>query len=274
MDAAVETSALTAPVDADLLAILNERASDSDQRIFFESFAAYLTVDRNAFVIDLDDVIGVLGYTRRDNARRSVENALRLNVDYTLLLTTEEQKSVAAQAHADGRGGHNRERIMLTVRGFKELCIMAGTEHGKRMRHYYMTMEEVYFEYLRRKMEAVAIANVAANERIAIADAAADEQKAIAEAAKAAAEEQKAIAEAAKAELARHRNKTYEEVQGRTSTSSAMCWSRRWQATCWLWATAGSTTATKRKPSASRSLTARAILSATPLAAGATPTCA
>jgi phage anti-repressor protein len=112
------------------------RHPSDDQRIFFENFAAYLTADRDAFVIDLDDVIGVLGYTRRDNARRSVESVFRLNVDYNLLLTTEEQVGKEGTRW----GGHNRERIMLTVRGFKELCVMANTEHGKRMRHYYMTM--------------------------------------------------------------------------------------------------------------------------------------
>jgi hypothetical protein len=104
------------------------RHPSDDQRIFFENFAAYLTADRDAFVIDLDDVIGVLGYTRRDNARRSVESVLRLNVDYNLLLTTEEQVGKEGTRW----GGHNRERIMLTVRGFKELCVMANTEHGNR----------------------------------------------------------------------------------------------------------------------------------------------
>jgi phage anti-repressor protein len=34
------------------------------------------------------------------------------------------------------RQGQNKERVVLTVRGFKELCVMAGTEHGKRLRHY------------------------------------------------------------------------------------------------------------------------------------------
>ena len=41
----------------------------------------------------------------------------------------------------------------MTVHGFKQLCMAANTENARKVRDYYIAMEEVMFEYTKRKME-------------------------------------------------------------------------------------------------------------------------
>jgi hypothetical protein len=50
-----------------------------------------------------------------------------------LLLRSEEQNS-------DPRRGHNKEEILLTVHGFKQLCMAANTDKARRVRDYYISM--------------------------------------------------------------------------------------------------------------------------------------
>ena len=42
---------------------------------------------------------------------------------------------------------------LLTVHGFKQLCMAANTDKARKVRDYYIAMEEVMFEYTKRKME-------------------------------------------------------------------------------------------------------------------------
>jgi len=41
-----------------------------------------------------------------------------------------------------GRGGHNKETIMLTVRTFKLFCLKAGTNKAEQIHEYYIKLEE------------------------------------------------------------------------------------------------------------------------------------
>ena len=111
-----------------------------------DGFHAYLQHDpRKDFVVDLDDVFQWLGFTRKDNAKVVVNKILREGIHYRALL-------LQPQEQTTGRGGHNKECILLTIHGFKQLCMAANTDKARRVRDYYITMEEVLFEYTRRKM--------------------------------------------------------------------------------------------------------------------------
>ncbi|KAJ3077611.1 hypothetical protein HK102_005093 [Quaeritorhiza haematococci] len=50
-------------------------------------------------------------------------------------------------AEQKGRGGHNKQTILLTPDTFKDLCMMAGTPEGKEARRYFRAMEDVVKEY-------------------------------------------------------------------------------------------------------------------------------
>ncbi|KAJ3074262.1 hypothetical protein HK102_005826 [Quaeritorhiza haematococci] len=56
-------------------------------------------------------------------------------------------KGQRPMAEHKGRGGHNKQTILLTPDTFKDLCMMAGTPEGKEARRYFRTMELIVKEY-------------------------------------------------------------------------------------------------------------------------------
>ena len=183
--------------DTELLELLREELDTEEQRMFLDGFTAYLSCDaRRDFVVDLDDVYEWMGFTRKDHAKTKLTKTLVEGKDYTIINSQFFAPAIAGaktdnDAEADGRGGHNKERIMMTVHGFKRLCMAAGTEKAARVQQYYLTMEEVVFEHTRRKM--LETAKLLEDKERAATDAAVREAKLT-------------------VELDRYRTKTYEEV--------------------------------------------------------------
>ncbi|PNG98982.1 hypothetical protein TSOC_015247, partial [Tetrabaena socialis] len=119
-----------------------------------------------------------------------------------LLLPKEEQK-------AEHRGGSNKEHILLTIHGFKQLCMSANTEKGRRVREYYISMEEILFEYTRRNAVKE---RERFNATIQESKKEAAESKKEAEESKRETEEANALAAAKEDELTKIRTKIYEEI--------------------------------------------------------------
>jgi len=121
---------------------LNERFTENDQKMFLTSFYGYLNYNsRTDYVIDFDTVWEWIGYTKKTNAKRMLEENLVLNKDYKcLLLSSEEQTK--------GRGGKNKEKIMLTINAFKLFCMKAGTKKAEEIHEYYVKLEETLHEVI------------------------------------------------------------------------------------------------------------------------------
>jgi len=110
--------------------------SEYEQQMFVASFYCYLNYSKTDFVIDLDDVWKWLGFSQKDAAKRLLEKIFTLDIDYKCLLHLQvEQKK--------GRGGHNKEILLLTVKTFKLFCIKAGTKKADEIHDYYVKLEEV-----------------------------------------------------------------------------------------------------------------------------------
>jgi len=60
-----------------------------------------------------------------------------------LLYQTEEQRK--------GRGGKNKERIMLTINAFKLFCMNAGTKKAEEIHEYYVKLEETLHEVIKEE---------------------------------------------------------------------------------------------------------------------------
>ncbi|PNH02597.1 hypothetical protein TSOC_011421 [Tetrabaena socialis] len=90
----------------------------------------------------------------------------------------------------------------MTIYGFKQLCMAANTDKGRRVREYYISMEEILYEYTRHKAVKDCDRLIATIE----------EAKKEAEKSKKEAEEAKALAAAREEELSRFKAKTYDEV--------------------------------------------------------------
>jgi hypothetical protein len=126
-----------------LLEKLQERFTENEQQMFISSFYGYLNYNSiTDYVIDFDTIWKWIGYTKKTNAKRMLEENLRINQDYKcLLLTKEEQKE-------KGRGGQNKEKIMLTINAFKRFCMKAGTKKAEEIHEYYVKLEETLHEVI------------------------------------------------------------------------------------------------------------------------------
>lgn len=91
--------------------------------------------NRKGFVINLEKAMQWIGYSRKDAAKRALEDTFQQNIDYIV-------------TGAIGKNNKITEEIMLTVPCFKKLAVLAPTEKGRKIREYYVTMEESYLDYI------------------------------------------------------------------------------------------------------------------------------
>ena len=141
--------------------MLKEEMNTDAQRMFTDSFAKNLMSDPDRdFVIDVVDVLPFLGFSGKDKAKDCIMRHLKLNVHYKIekkdTLGHAPRSEQVSGTSCSTHGGHNRERIMLTVSGFKHLCMVAGTAQAMKVREYYLTMEKVVFMYLQSQNRPMA----------------------------------------------------------------------------------------------------------------------
>ena len=129
---------LTNDYNNKLLQKIKANFTETEQQLFISSFYCYLNYNSTTdFVIDLDNVWKWLDFNQKYNAKRVLEKNFMVNIDYKiLLLKTDEQKK-------DSRGGHNIQKIMMTIKTFKLFCIKAETKKAKEIHEYFVKLEEI-----------------------------------------------------------------------------------------------------------------------------------
>jgi hypothetical protein len=116
---------------------IKEKFTTDEQQIFVSSFYCYLNYDKdNDFIIDLDTVWSWMGFYKKGNAKTLLENNFTINEHYKIFAADD------AEAKNKGRGGHNKIKIMLTIKTFKSLCLKACTKKADQIHEYYLKMEE------------------------------------------------------------------------------------------------------------------------------------
>lgn len=143
------TNEVTVDFKNELLNEMNNQFDNEEQRIFVNSFYAYLNHHpTDDFVVDFDIVCNFIGFTRKDNFKRLLEKNFREGTDYqNLLLPKEEQVKV------NGGAGLNKETIMLNVDTFKNICMLANTQQAKIIRTYYIKLENVVMKVINKSKQ-------------------------------------------------------------------------------------------------------------------------
>lgn len=96
------------------------------------------------FPIHLNEVLGSVGYARKEDCVDLLKSSFKEAEDYT-------QGSLAANAEkpkAGPRGGRPASDYRLTRDAFKCLCLMANTAKGRETRKYYLKIEKEYQKML------------------------------------------------------------------------------------------------------------------------------
>ena len=126
--------------ESNLIKKVKNSFNDYEQQLFLASFYCYLTYDKNAFVIDLDDVWKWLGFGQKVNAKRVLEKNFTIDKDYLLLCQSAKQ--------TNNKGGHNKETFMLNIKTFKKYCLKAETKKADEIHEYFIRLEEILQEVL------------------------------------------------------------------------------------------------------------------------------
>jgi len=95
----------------------------------------------NKFVIDLDAIWEWLGFSQKARAKNLLEKHFTLNVDYT-------NSQVDGKEHKKGRGGHNKEVLLMNVKTFNLFCLKADTEVSNKIHEYYIRLERLFIKSL------------------------------------------------------------------------------------------------------------------------------
>lgn len=123
-----------------LLTKIKSSFTEFEQQLFLSSFYCYFNYHpTNDYVIDLDDVWKWLGFSQKVNAKTLLEKNFAIDKDYKTTLSHERKQ---------GRGGHNKEIILMNIKTFKSLCIKVETKKAAEIHEYYLKMEEILKEVI------------------------------------------------------------------------------------------------------------------------------
>jgi phage anti-repressor protein len=126
--------------DHQLFNLLKSSFTTDDEQRFVKHFGLYAGYGENSedFVIDLDEVWEWMGFSKKSNAKRFLVKEFSEMIDYEVIT-----------------GGQNKERVMLNIDTFKNMCMLSNSKKGKEIRTYYIKMEKVFFKYLKQKHENI-----------------------------------------------------------------------------------------------------------------------
>jgi len=102
----------------------------------FFNLMDYKNIESTEKIVDLDKVIKWLAITK-GMAKKTLVKSYRKNIDYVI-------KKVLPKK---GSGGHNAEKILLTIRCFKKFCQLTRSKHGNEVRDYFIDVEETLNQY-------------------------------------------------------------------------------------------------------------------------------
>ena len=130
-----------------LLTKIKQNFNEQEQQLFVTSFYCYLNYHpNNDFVIDLDNIWKWLGFNQKVKAKSLLEKSFLIDIDYKLFANVSSDTK-------EGRGGHNKEIIMLNIKTFKRFCIKADTKKANEIHEYFIKLEETLHDILEEESE-------------------------------------------------------------------------------------------------------------------------
>lgn len=93
---------------------------------------------KESYPVDFDQAWEWVGYSRKDSAKRTLLDNFKENENYSILRFNVEQKK--------GKGGSNKEKILLTKDTFKMFCMLAQTSKGNEVREYFIKVEKKLYQ--------------------------------------------------------------------------------------------------------------------------------
>ena len=141
--------------DDKLINLIKEKFSKEDMELFKLFFNIYKAFKNNKedFIVDLDEVYEWIGYSNKANAKKSLLKYFKPNIDYMIIKDSRISLIQLDERDAKDKtkGGDNKQIIKLTIKCFKNFCMVAETKRSDQIYDYYITMEEVINNYIENK---------------------------------------------------------------------------------------------------------------------------
>lgn len=127
---------LSLNMQSKMITILNKEFTESQQQWYIANLYMYMNYDStNDYPINLEHIFEMIGFANKGNAMKTIKHNFTVNEDYKIALVhTEKRKN---------EGGANKEDVMLNIDTFKNLCMLAKTDKGKKIRSYYVKLENI-----------------------------------------------------------------------------------------------------------------------------------
>ncbi len=126
-----------------LLEKIKQNFTQHEQKQFISLFYCYLNYDKTKdFIINLDDIWKWLQFTNKANSKILLQKHFVQDIDYKFIIDPNVKQK------KEGRGGHNKETIMLNVNTFKKFCLKAGTSKANEIHDYFIKLEETIYQTL------------------------------------------------------------------------------------------------------------------------------
>jgi phage anti-repressor protein len=143
------STTLTLNRQSKMIDTLTKEFTEEESRWYIANLYVYMNYHpTNDFPINLDTLVNLVGFAHKKNAKRTLENNFTKDEDYKILLLPKEE-----QVKTNGGAGLNKERVMLNIDTFKNMCMLVKTEKSKAIRKYYVKLENIYNKVIKEEIE-------------------------------------------------------------------------------------------------------------------------
>ncbi len=142
-------TSLTIDCQSKMIETLNQEFTEEENRWYIANLYIYMNYHpTNDFPINLDTLVQLVGFANKENAKRTLKNNFVVNEDYKILLVPKDE-----QVKTNGGAGLNKEKVMLNIDTFKNMCMLVKTEKSKQIRKYYVKLENIYNKIIKQEIE-------------------------------------------------------------------------------------------------------------------------
>jgi phage anti-repressor protein len=143
------STVLTSNGQSKMIETLTTEFTKEESKWYIANLYIYMNYHpTNDFPINLDTLVNLVGFAHKKNAKRTLENNFTKDEDYKILLLPKEE-----QVKTNGGAGLNKEKVMLNIDTFKNMCMLVKTEKSKQIRKYYVKLENIYNKIIKEEIE-------------------------------------------------------------------------------------------------------------------------
>lgn len=140
---------LTLNTQSKMIEILNEEFTEEESRWYIANLYVYMNYHpTNDYPINLETLVKLVDFANKQNAKRTLVNNFIEGEDYKILLIPKDE-----QVKINGGAGLNKEKVMLNIDTFKNMCMLVKTDKSKQIRKYYVKLENIYNKIIKEEIE-------------------------------------------------------------------------------------------------------------------------